>query len=137
MRIESILDFLFIITICLFSLRWAVKWVILNRINKTTFSPFRAGFSIDDFIPLIKHVTVSEWKVWWRGNDFKELKGYSNFLSCGLYFGTILIGLLFVLLKNERWCLTCSNIVYQPRGQSLDYNYYIGLPTHLICERSR
>jgi endo-1,4-beta-mannosidase len=99
MIIESILNYVFIIAICLFLLSWSLNWVILNRINKTTYSPFRTNYSIGDFMPMMKHVAISEWKIWWKGEDFRELKGYSNLLSGALYFSTLLIFLLFVILK--------------------------------------
>jgi hypothetical protein len=99
MKIESILNYLFIIAICLFLLRWILNWVILNEINKTKYSPFRMSYSLDDFLPMMKHIAISEWKIWWKGDDLKELKNYSNLLSGGLYFSILLIGLIFLILK--------------------------------------
>jgi hypothetical protein len=97
MRIESILNYLLIFAICSFLLRWSLNWIILNRINKTRHSPFRADYRVDDFIPLMKHVAISEWKIWWKGDDLKELKLYSNLLSGILYFLILFIFLLMVI----------------------------------------
>lgn len=99
MRIESLLNFLSIFAVCSFLLRWLLNWIILNRINKTKYSPFRTDYSIDDFIPFMKHVAISEWQIWWKGDDLKEMKCYSNLLSGALYFSIALGFLLLIILR--------------------------------------
>jgi hypothetical protein len=47
----------------------------------------------------MKHIATSEWKIWWTGDDSKELKLYSNLLSGVLYLSILLIFLLIVILK--------------------------------------
>jgi len=99
MTIEFTLAYLFIVAFFLFLLRWALNWVILNRVNKTSYSLFRTDYSISDYFPLIKHIAISEWKIWWKGDDQKKLKGYSNVLSGGLYILILVIVMLIVILK--------------------------------------
>jgi hypothetical protein len=72
MRIESTITYLLIFAICSFLIRWILNWIILNRINNTKLSPLRTN-SVDEFIPMIKHIAISEWKIWWKGDDLENL----------------------------------------------------------------
>ena len=46
--------------------------------------------SFKNIIPIFKHVAISEWALWWSGDEFKRLKRFSNLLSEIVYSFTVL-----------------------------------------------
>jgi hypothetical protein len=82
---QEALAILFSVALASFLIRWGVNWVLLNRINNTDFFSFKRLYSFEHFFPLLKHIAVSEWKLWWKGPDHSYLKKISNILSVMLY----------------------------------------------------
>ncbi len=95
MNTELLFRSLFIISITSFCIRWVTNWILLNKINHTNYYPFLNNYSFNDFIPLFKHVAISEWKIWWGGNEFRQLTYFSNIFSVILYLAVILISVSF------------------------------------------
>ncbi|MDO1451420.1 hypothetical protein Q0590_34415 [Rhodocytophaga aerolata] len=96
MKTTEIITVILLTGLCCFILRWAINWILLNKVNKTNYSPFRASYSLSDIIPMFRHVAISEWKVWWRGEEYSTLKVVSNTLSVIIYS---CVALMIVLLS--------------------------------------
>ena len=100
MKSEIALVFLSITCVILFGLRWITNWKLLNQENKTNFNLLQIGYSFSDLGPLMKHIALSEWKLWWMGSDEKPLKQLSNLFSSIIYTLIFLMIILVVGLNN-------------------------------------
>lgn len=97
MKIEEFLYLLLFLALGLFLVRWLINWNLLNLKNGTSFSMFRANYSLTNFFGLFRHMAISEWKVWWFDiQDQKTMKVVSNILSAIIYL--LVIGLVITII---------------------------------------
>ena len=96
MMIETILSTLILVIGALCFMRLIVNWVLLNEVEGTSHPKIFNAKPMDLFLT-VRHFTISAFKIWWTGGEFKKLKYFSNTLSTSLYISIASLILIIII----------------------------------------
>jgi hypothetical protein len=97
MKLDYLLYFFLLAASLFLFLRTIINWQLINLIEGTCHPKIFGAGPMDLFLT-VRHYLRSAIKFWWKGNDFKAWKVFSNIISSLFYlsllgwFATFIVG---------------------------------------------